>query len=122
MKELLRGKGTKSHMAEVPKRTPLATFTLPYLYNKPLAVVLKGPTAELYLYLFSLRFNGNSWPFAGRYSDPRLELTTTFHPVLKLRISGATPSLPHILSLPAHKQHSLYYRRTSKIFLTSTVE
>jgi hypothetical protein len=27
MKELLRGKGTKSHMAEVPKRTPRANFT-----------------------------------------------------------------------------------------------
>jgi hypothetical protein len=30
MKELLRGKGTKSHMAEVPKRTPRANFTFTF--------------------------------------------------------------------------------------------
>jgi hypothetical protein len=33
MKELLRGKGTKSHMAEVPKRTPLAKFTYTFFYE-----------------------------------------------------------------------------------------
>jgi hypothetical protein len=32
MKELLRDKGTKSHMAEVPKRAPLATFTFYLLH------------------------------------------------------------------------------------------
>jgi hypothetical protein len=33
MKELLRGKGTKSHMAEVPKRTPRANFTFTFTFR-----------------------------------------------------------------------------------------
>jgi hypothetical protein len=44
MKELLRGKGTKSHMAEVPKRTPLATFT--FTFYRPSDVIRNTDAAR----------------------------------------------------------------------------
>jgi hypothetical protein len=93
MKELLRGKGTKSHMADVPKRTPLANFTF-YLY-----IIVASPMFSLpHIYRNALSFQHQvtDWTIWVRIAAGTRHISLT-----QTAQTGFGFTQPHIQCVPA---------------------